>query len=168
MVSSIVDITFDDKVINMFHWNELVSLRFSLKDVIQELPEDERDLHFISSQVTVVQVHIEDLIYDLIGEISSSSEEGSIELEQYLISDSQEMARTKQTAKKTDNKGCLTIAQKSPRCSPRILDSDSSLEAAYDLYTVDPMATRSSTRKMHCKSDGVHIERQRWKFQKTT
>ena len=93
--------------------------------MVQELPEDERDLHFISSQVTVVQVHVEDLIYDLIGEISSSSEEGSVELEQYLISDSQEMARTKQTAKKTDNKGCLPVARKSPRYSPRLLDSDS-------------------------------------------
>ena len=125
-----------------------------MKDAVQELLEDEHDLHFISSQVTVVQVHIEDLIYDLIGEISSSSEEGSIELEQYLISDSQEMARTKQTAKKTDNKGRLPIARKSPRCSPQILDSDSSLEAAYDLYTVDPMATRSSTRKRTANQTG--------------
>ena len=82
------------------------------------MPEDERDLHFISSQVIVVQVHIEDLIYDLIGEISSSSEEGSVELEQYLISDSQEMARTKQMAKKTDNKGHPAVARKSPRHSP--------------------------------------------------
>ena len=126
-----------------------------MKDAVQELPEDEQDLYFISSQVTVVQVHVEDLIYDLIGEISSSSEEGSVdELEQYLTSDSQGMARTKQTAKKTDNQGRLPVARKSPRRSPRILDSDSSLEAAYDLYTVDPMASRSSPRKRTANQTG--------------
>ena len=74
----------------------------------QKLPDlhsADRDLLYISKHVGV-QVAIHDVVYDLIGEISSSSEngetDGSDELETYLLTNPeilnrQVMARTKQT-----------------------------------------------------------------------
>ena len=68
----------------------------------------DKDLYFIQSQVGV-KVSVHDVVYDLIGEISTDSESGQsgadFRLEQFLItnphkSDSQIMARTKQTDRK--------------------------------------------------------------------
>ena len=73
------------------------------------------DLYFIKGKLTKVisKVHVHDDVYELLGEISDS-DESSDGLETYLLSeyniksdccDSQDaMARTKQTAKKTDPK----------------------------------------------------------------
>ena len=63
---------------------------------------------YISSQIGV-RVDVDDVVYNLIGEISSSSEsvaeDGDSDLEKYLITNSndschQVMARTKQTERK--------------------------------------------------------------------
>ena len=52
---------------------------------------------YIRSQIAV-QVRVDELVYDLIGEISSSSDGSETDsLEYYLLSNSQGMARTKQT-----------------------------------------------------------------------
>ena len=53
-----------------------------------------------------VQIRVDDLVYNLIGEISSDEfSDDSVEpLEKYLISDLQGMARTKQTGCKTGTK----------------------------------------------------------------
>ena len=74
-----------------------------------------------------------------------------IKLEDYLLSktnsdvSSQSMARTKQTARKTDNKGELpsqsgsgqTLATFVNRRSPRFLDSDSDLERAANMFGIN-------------------------------
>ena len=71
----------------------------------------DKDLLFIEKQVQI-KVSVDDVVYDLLGEISSSSESesktnGHDELERYLLADplnsDSQMARTKQTARKQDN-----------------------------------------------------------------
>ena len=58
---------------------------------------------YIRSQI-MVQVRVDELVYDLIGEISSSSDGSETDsLEYYLLSNSQGMARTKQTERKEQN-----------------------------------------------------------------
>ena len=89
-----------------------------------------------------MKVYIHDDIYELIGEISSNSDESEVnkdgELESYLTSvanlipNSQGMAKTKQMTHKTDIKG-LTLAfgrdqQQCQQTTPPKLESDSSLE----------------------------------------
>ena len=85
------------------------------------------DIEWFSSQVVV---GANGLVYELIGEISSddSTEDGDYDFEQYLLQScsSQVMAKTKQTKRKTDDKGQLIsaggkkVATKSPvRRSPR-------------------------------------------------
>ena len=74
-----------------------------------------------------------------------------VKLEDYLLSktnggvSSQSMARTKQTARKTDEKGELplqssdgqTLATFANRQSPRFLDSDSDLERAANMFGIN-------------------------------
>ena len=88
---------------------------------------DKDDLQYISSRLSV-RVDVDDVVYNLISEISSDDEvnDGDNSLEQYLVSDYQGMARTKNTGRKTSplknpfiSAGGLPIArqpQNSPRC----------------------------------------------------
>ena len=66
-------------------------------------------------------VHVRNVVYELIGDISNSDESETDDLENYLTNSNdscsepkQKMARTKQTARKTDNKGQLDPAVFSP------------------------------------------------------
>ena len=74
-----------------------------------------------------------------------------IKLENYLLSKTnsdvspQSMARTKQTARKSDKKGQLpqsssgqTLANFVNRRSPRFLDSDSEIEKAVNMFGINP------------------------------
>ena len=71
----------------------------------------------MSSYVTI---WVNDLAYQLLGKVSSSSNEDCANFEKYLISEPQVMARTKNMAKKTDEQGRLisaggqTLAVKTP------------------------------------------------------
>ena len=89
---------------------------------------DKDDLQYISSQLSV-RVDVDDVVYNLIGEISSDDEvnDGDNSLEQYLVSDYQGMARTKNTGRKTSppknpfvSAGGLLIARQSPWNPPRL------------------------------------------------
>ena len=70
------------------------------------------------------------------------------------------MARTKQTARKQQHPGTsageLLITNRSPRRSPRFLDSDSSLDTAAQFYDIDTsgsgMSLKGSPRK--CPATG--------------
>ena len=93
----------------------------------------DKDLLYMGSCLPVANVRVDDLIYELIGEVSSDSEGSDEELEKYLtnsncnVSDPQGMARMKQTVRKNKNNppqpqlssGGFQIAVRSPRCSPR-------------------------------------------------
>ena len=63
----------------------------------------DKDLLYMSSCLPVTNIKVDDLVYELIGEVSSDSEGSDEELEKYLtnsncnVSDPQGMARTKQT-----------------------------------------------------------------------
>ena len=57
-----------------------------------------------------VTVRVNNLVYELLGEVSSSSEEDCTEFEQYLISKPQVMAKTKNMMRKTNSKGQLISA----------------------------------------------------------
>ena len=98
-----------------------------------------------------IYVIIDDDVTELYGVVESDSEEikHDQELESYLIGTNsnvspQLMARTKQTARKTDNKGQLPSQSSSSqalatfpnRRSPRFLDSDSDLERAANMFGV--------------------------------
>ena len=63
---------------------------------------DKDHLLYVSSQLSV-RVDVDDVVYKLISEISSDdeSDDGINSLEQYLVSDSQGMDRTKYTGQKT-------------------------------------------------------------------
>ena len=105
---------------------------------------------------SAVQVHVRDVVYELLGEISSDEETDS-KLEQYLLktksecSDPQGMARTKQMARKQQNtpgtsSGGLPLATRSSvRKSPRF-DSDSSIERVADLLSSDSSMSGRSPR----------------------
>ena len=105
-------------------------------------PSEDEDLFYMCSEVQSVKVHVHDDVYELIGEISSSSDESELpdekELECYLTNtnapstDPQGMARTKQMAcKQTEPPHHYPLAHRSPVRS-RELDSDSSLERVYN------------------------------------
>ena len=66
---------------------------------------DKDHLQYISSQF-FVRVNVDYVVYNLIGEISSDHQanDGDNSLEQYLVSDYQGMARTKNTGQKTSPK----------------------------------------------------------------
>ena len=89
-----------------------------------DLETPDKDLFYIQLRVGI-KVSVHDVVYDLIGEISTDSEsdqEGiDSQLEQFLIinlldSDSQVMAKTKQTGRKKQDKntsaGGLPLALK--------------------------------------------------------
>ena len=117
---------------------------FSEVEEVLKMHDTDKDLLYMRC-VRPVKVYIHDDIYELIGEISSSSDESEVnkdgELESYLTSvanlipNSQGMAKTKQTARKTDTKG-LPLAlggdqQQRQQTTPPELESDSSLEREY-------------------------------------
>ena len=99
--------------------------------------QSDKDLLYMGSNVGKIHVHVLDEIYELIGEVSSSSSDGDsqvdIRLENYLTNnnvispDCQGMARTKQTIRKQVN-----VNRGQPAVNPVVqlneLDSDSSLE----------------------------------------
>ena len=111
----------------------------------------DKDLLHISS---TVQVHVWDVVYELLGEISS--DESDTELEQYLImnnnehSDLQGMAKMKQTARKQElaagtSGGGLPLATRSRRGVT--FDSNSSIERAADVLSSDSNMSSRSTRR---------------------
>ena len=68
---------------------------YHLKAILLEsCVPDKEDLHYIASQLTV-KINVDDLVCELIGEISSDKEASDAIFEQYLVSP-QGMARTKQ------------------------------------------------------------------------
>ena len=123
-------------------------------------PSEDEDLFYICSLVRNVKIHVDDDVYELIGEISSSSDESEMiderELESYLTNtnplstDPQGMARTKQTARKSSPPRRYPLARRSPVRSQE-LDSDSSLERAYNSENMGSKgpgaAARSSPRR---------------------
>ena len=106
---------------------------FHIEDILPEL-QPEKDLMYISSKVDKIHVHVLDEIYELIGEVSSSSSEDELQvdvcLENYLNNNSiktldpQGMARTKQMVRKEN----IVNRQPPPAIENRSnkLDSDSS------------------------------------------
>ena len=97
-------------------------------------------------------VIVDDDVTELYGVVESDNEEikHDQDLESYLVETNpnvfpQSMARTKQTARKTDNKGKLppqssggqTLATFANRRSPRFLDSDSDLERAANMFGIN-------------------------------
>ena len=71
--------------------------------------QDKEDLHYVASQLTV-KINVDDLVYELIGEISSDEDLDDAILEQYLVSPSQGMPRTKYTKRKTSNPPNLFVS----------------------------------------------------------
>ena len=99
-----------------------------------------------------VCVVVDNDVTQLFGVVDSEVDlHDDIELEDYLLSktngdvSSQSMARTKQTARKSDKKGELpsqssggqTLATFANRRSPRFLDSDSDLERAANMFDIN-------------------------------
>ena len=111
---------------------------------VSETHDADKDLLYICC-VQPVKVYVHDDVYELIGEISSSSDESEVsndcELESYLMSvtnsipNSQGMAKTKQTAHRTDKRGLpLALGKDQQQCQqtkPPELDSDSSFKREY-------------------------------------
>ena len=121
------------------------------------------DLLYVEPRVPVAKVLVEDMFYELFGEVSDS--EGSdVDLEGYLVSpsgnnysdsDSQGMARTKQMARKQTTSaagvsaGGLPLATRSSRStrrSPRF-DFNSSIERVVDLLSTDSEMSSKSPRR---------------------
>ena len=83
---------------------------------------DDDDLMFMNGKYNAfATVHVKNVVYELIGDVSNSDESETDDLEHYLTNSNdscseskQKMARTKQTARKTDNKGQLDPAVFSP------------------------------------------------------
>ena len=106
----------------------------------------DKDLLFIEKQVQI-KVSVDDVVYDLLGEISSSSESegetnGHDELERYLLADplnsDSQMACTKKTARKQENNPAGVLSGGLPLVlNP--LDLDSSIEQAAS--ALGPMST---------------------------
>ena len=114
------------------------------KGLVTKKSQTDKDLMYMSSQLSVVQVQVHDWVYKLLGEVSSDLEGEGGELESYLlnvnppISNPQGMARTKQTACKNKNQSSQTstggqqIAFRSPKRSPR-LQEDSSQDSFHSV-----------------------------------
>ena len=111
-----------------------------------------------------VSVYVRDDVYELIGEISSSSDESELHnderLEYYLthttnpIPNSQGMVRTKQTARKTDRQGLPVASQTDETVQvPTELQSDSSLEREY-IETMSSRGEGSASRGSRGRSAG--------------
>ena len=123
----------------------------------------DKDLLYMGSHLPVTNVRVNDLVYELIGEVSSDSEGSDKELEKYLtssncnVSDPQGMARTKQMAWKNQNNppqpqlssGGFQIAIRSPHCSPRF-EGESSL----DSFGSSMPSPRHSPRKRGTQKTG--------------
>ena len=110
----------------------------------------DKDLLYISS---TVQIHVRDVVYELLGEISSDE---SDELEHYLIetnnecSDLQGMAKMKQTARKQEpatgtSAGGLPLATRLRRGTT--FNSDSSIERAAEVFSSDSNMSGRSVRQ---------------------
>ena len=114
----------------------------------------DKDLLFIEKQVQI-KVSVDDIVYNLLGEISSSSESESKtnvhdELEKYLVADplnsDSQMARKKQTARKQDNEPANISSGGLPLVlNP--LDSDSSIEQAAS--ALGPMSMNRQSPHKH-------------------
>ena len=117
----------------------------------QIVPDDR--LKYEDLTLFSVSVVVNDDVTELYGVVDSESDDNEIErekaLENYLTQtnynvSSQSMARTKQTARKSDSKGQIPSQSSSghtlatfPNCrSPRFLDSDSDLERAANMFGV--------------------------------
>ena len=117
---------------------------FNIEDILLELQPD-KDLMYISSKVDKIHVHVLDEIYELIGEVDSSSSEDELQVdvrfENYLINNSiktldpQGMARTKQMVRKQN----IVNRQPPPAVEnpSNELDLGSSLERAYSAINND-------------------------------
>ena len=117
---------------------------FNIEDILLGLQPD-KYLMYINSKIDKIHVHVLDEIYELIGEISSSSSEDELQmdvcLESYLINNSiktldpQDMVRTKQMVRKQN------IINRQPPLAvenpSNELNSDSSLEQAYSTINND-------------------------------
>ena len=127
------------------------------------------------SDVERIHIHVLDEVYELIGEISSSSSEREVETDQHLENyltnnnvispDCQGMARTKQTIRKQEN-----MNHGQPAVNPIIqsneLDSDSLLERVFtainedsndeDMGSKGPGVSRVSPR--HGRSGGLSLD----------
>ena len=123
-----------------------------VEDSLPDLRPSDKDLLYIRSQVGV-KVTVHDDIYELIGEISSSTDndgdDRDVELEKYFTTNlsesiSQVMARTKQTERKEEkNRQRYPPAKKSPRKD----DSDSSIEVTARTQELESMGHSKSPRK---------------------
>ena len=114
--------------------------------------------------VQPVSVYVHDDVYELIGEISSSSDESELHndepLETYLthttnpIPNSQGMVRTKQTAQKANQQG-LPVASRTDETVqvPTELQSDSLLEREY-IETMSSQGEGSTSRGRRGRSEG--------------
>ena len=109
---------------------------------------------FIEKQVQI-KVSVDDVVYDLLGEISSSSENESEtnsnnELERYLLADpsnsDSQMAHMKQTARKQEDNPASILSGELPLML-NLLDSDSSIEQAAN--ALGPMSTNCRSLYKH-------------------
>ena len=114
------------------------------------VPDDRSRYHDLT--LFGICVIIDDDVTELYGVVESDNEEikHDQDLESYLVETNpnvfpQSMARTKQMARKTNNKGKLpsqsssgqTLATFANRRSPRFLDSDSDLERAANMFGIN-------------------------------
>ena len=121
-----------------------------------ETLQSDKDLMYMCSQVAV-QIRVDELVYDLIGEISSDDEYDELDpLEHYLLSDSQGMARTKQTGRKSNPPKSSRVSAGGLPLATINQDSQDSIEAAADLLSSDNMSSpRKSPRKRKNASTGL-------------
>ena len=121
-----------------------------------ETLQSDKDLMYMCSQVAV-QIRVDELVYDLIGEISSDDEYDELDpLEHYLLSDSQGMARTKQTGRKSSPPKSSRVSAGGLPLATINQDSQDSIEAAADLLSSDNMSSpRKSPRKRKNASTGL-------------
>ena len=114
------------------------------------VPDDRSRYHDLT--LFGICVIVDDDVTELYGVVESDNEEikHDQDLESYLVETNpnvspQSMARTKQTARKTDNKGKLpsqssggqTLATFANRRSTQFLDSDSDLERAANMFGIN-------------------------------
>ena len=152
---------------------------FLIKAMDQMVPDDRSRYHDLT--LFGICVIVDDDITELYGVVESDNEEieHDQDLESYLVGTNphvspQSMARTKQTARKSDKKGVipvttagttpvqnpqltspggLPLAVLSARRSRRFLESDSELEQAGNLYSID-MDLGPPARSTRSKSPG--------------
>ena len=143
------------------------------------VPDDRSRYHDLT--LFGICVIVDDDVTELYGVVESDNEEieHDQDLESYLVGTNphvspQSMARTKQTARKSDKKGVIPVTtagttpvQNPPLTSPgglplavlparrsrRFLESDSELEQAANLYSID-MDLGSPARSTRSKSPG--------------